>query len=224
MESYVQSGPPHIYAELTEIETNQEGNYSRWYADERLPRLLELPQVASGAQYGVIVGLETRQNVVVTDRPQHLAIYELTSPAMRCDGSVLEQPSGFDLQARRQGTILEQIFPPSGVYQGAAWDTDQTPVGAVLATRADVAPEWEAEHNEFHNQEHMPMVCRVPGVIWGRRFKTLAGSPRYWTFYGVTDHRIRETRAWDAARSTPWTRRMAPHSSFIWRAWYRPLS
>ena len=51
----------------------------------------------------------------------------------------------------------------------------------------DVAPEHEAEFNRLYDEEHVPRITSVPGVISGRRFKLNGGTrgeiPRYLAIY-----------------------------------------
>ena len=43
------------------------------------------------------------------------------------------------------------------------------PQHILLIVRTDVAPEMEEEFNRWYNEEHIPLLLRVPGVLWAKR-------------------------------------------------------
>jgi hypothetical protein len=51
----------------------------------------------------------------------------------------------------------------------------------------DVPAEHEAEFNRLYDEEHVPRITSVPGVLSGRRFKLNGGArgeiPRYLAIY-----------------------------------------
>jgi hypothetical protein len=71
-------------------------------------------------------------------------------------------------------------------------------------------PEREEEFNDWYNTEHIPFFNRLPGVITARRFRAIAGSPKYVALYHVETIDIHATRAWMAINETPWILRHAP--------------
>jgi hypothetical protein len=75
----------------------------------------------------------------------------------------------------------------------------------------DVAPEDEAEFNRLYDEEHVPRLTAVPGVISGRRFKLNGGArgtiPRYLAIYELESPDIPQSKAWEEAAETPnWLR------------------
>ena len=83
---------------------------------------------------------------------------------------------------------------------------------ALLLNAMNVAPEFEAEFNEWYDKEHIPALSAVPGVLCARRFRGTSGnrkyvrplSPRHARRAGVRP-RGREARVSD------WTSRLQPH-------------
>jgi hypothetical protein len=71
----------------------------------------------------------------------------------------------------------------------------------------DVAPEDEAEFNRLYDEEHVPRLTAVPGVISGRRFKLHtpgpAAIPRYLAVYELESPDIPQSKAWKEAAETP---------------------
>ena len=49
----------------------------------------------------------------------------------------------------------------------------------LLVIWTDVAPEYEAEFNEWYDKEHVPQLLTVPGILTGRRYQAVEGKPKY---------------------------------------------
>ena len=64
------------------------------------------------------------------------------------------------------------------------------------------------EYNEWYDQEHLPRLVTVPGVVRARRYTAVSGSPRYLTAYELTDPNAFESPEGLKARKTPWTEKM----------------
>lgn len=89
------------------------------------------------------------------------------------------------------------------------------PAIALLALWNDVTPTFDAQYNEWHANEHVPERLRVPGMLWGRRFRTLPQTPgpRYLTLYGLQNLQVLESEAYRRLLShpTPASAQMRPH-------------
>ncbi len=95
---------------------------------------------------------------------------------------------------------LEQINPGTMPSPGHA--------GGVILVSMNVDPSREAEFNDWYDMEHIPHFNRLPGVIAARRFRAIAGNPRYVALYHVETTDIYATPGWMAANETPWILRM----------------
>ena len=86
----------------------------------------------------------------------------------------------------------------------------------LLALWNDVEPSFEAEYNDWQAREHVPERCRVPGILWGLRYRLQdllpAALPRYLTLYGLRDEGVLESAAYRRLLNepTPRSRRMRP--------------
>lgn len=83
----------------------------------------------------------------------------------------------------------------------------------VMTVSMDVAPEKEALFNEVYDEEHIPALMAVPGVlgvmrtrslaftmsIGGTRKESPAAIPRYTAIYELTSPDIVASEAWAAA-------------------------
>ena len=75
----------------------------------------------------------------------------------------------------------------------------------------DVAPEAEADFNNWYTQEHMPGLAAVPGTIRAMRLRSLEGSPRYHALYQLQSRETFGSAPWLAVRATDWSSRVRPN-------------
>jgi hypothetical protein len=59
------------------------------------------------------------------------------------------------------------------------------PGKAALVMWWDITPEDTSEFEDWHSHEHMPERLSIPGFLRGRRWMTLADSPKYFIMYEV---------------------------------------
>jgi len=79
----------------------------------------------------------------------------------------------------------------------------------LLMVWTDIDPEFEAEFNDWYDEEHLPRLVTVPGVARARRYVAADGvSPRYLTAYDLTIRDAFESPEGLKARKTPWTEKM----------------
>jgi hypothetical protein len=96
--------------------------------------------------------------------------------------------------------VLEQIRPG---------DRPSPPeAGGICISSMEVDPAIEDEFNEWYNEEHMPLMDAVPGMLSARRFHAIEGSPRYVAVYHLESPEIYKQRSWYEANQTPWIRRI----------------
>ena len=84
----------------------------------------------------------------------------------------------------------------------------------LLTASMDVEPEKEAIFNEVYDEEHVPSVLQVPGVLAAARFKTqeltmmlggerrtivVEGEPRYSALYELENPEVMTSREWAEA-------------------------
>lgn len=182
----------------TDVPADQELEFNRWYNEEHLAERLAVPGFLSAARYEALKG-----------GPKHLAVYELESAA------VMESPAYKRVQANPTpwtkrcspdviGTnfirnIYTQIHPkettPAIASSGMA--------PALQLGRMDVPPEVDAEFNDWYNTLYIPNYEKVPGVIRGRRYRALVGTPTYLTFYEFEHPKVSESAAWNEQRDLP---------------------
>lgn len=97
-------------------------------------------------------------------------------------------------------------------------------MSGVLAIWTDIAPELEADFNEWYWREHLPERLSVPGFRQGWRYVAVAGVPRYFTWYALDDVAALISPAYRARLDAPtdWTRRIMPGFRNTTRAIFHP--
>jgi hypothetical protein len=74
--------------------------------------------------------------------------------------------------------------------------------------QTDIPDDVVGEYNRWYDDEHLPRLVTVPGVVRARRYVNQTAGPRYLTAYDLTDPGAFESPAGLEARKTPWTARM----------------
>jgi hypothetical protein len=85
----------------------------------------------------------------------------------------------------------------------------------VLAVWNDIAPDVEADYNDWYTNQHLPERVGIPGFLRGRRFRRVddaASGPRYFTLYEVEDNAVLSSEPYLERLNSPtdWTKRVAP--------------
>jgi hypothetical protein len=87
--------------------------------------------------------------------------------------------------------------------------------GGLLLYAMNVAPEAEVEFNAWYDEEHIPRLSAVPGVLGARRFSITSaasdGNQRYLALYHLTSPEVCSSKVWQEAAVTKWTEKMRPH-------------
>ena len=98
----------------------------------------------------------------------------------------------------------------------------------LLTASMDVAPEKEALFNEVYDQEHIPAILKVPGVLAVTRLKgepltmgvggevrtvVAEGEPVYSAIYEIENLDVLVSDAWaQAVESGRWPEQVRPHT------------
>lgn len=93
------------------------------------------------------------------------------------------------------------------IYPGASYEA--TP-NYHYVVRTDVEPGGEKELERWYDEEHMPSLAAVPGVVLAQRLVSLDESPRYYACYDLTTPEVLKSPPWLAVRGTDWSGRVRP--------------
>jgi hypothetical protein len=179
-----------------------EDEFHDWYDTEHIPERLRVPGFLNAERW-----------IGAADPKASLALYDLDnvgvlhSPGYQAVGGANGTPWTKRVTGRTKMIIRlegEQILPGDKL----------APVGeaaALLFISMNVAPEHEADFNDWYNQEHLPALAGVPGVLCARRYRGSGATQRYCAMYHFANLDVPNSAAWKTAANTPWTERMRPH-------------
>ena len=190
-----------------DVPPDKEEEFNRWYNEEHLAERLAVPGFLSAARYEAVKG-----------SPKHLACYELESPAVLESAAykhVQTNPTPWTRRCSPDAigtTFIRSVYAmihPAALSPQAA-GSGMAP--ALQIGRMDVPPEVDDTFNRWYNTIYVPNYEKVPGVIRGRRYRAVSGSPTYLTLYEFEHPKVSETDAWNAQRDiSPVTHQIRPH-------------
>ena len=175
-----------------DVPEDREDEFNRWYNEEHIQEILNVPGVLNAARYEAVRG-----------GPKHLAAYELESPAAVLGDGFTKRPKSKwseTMGPSLVGTnffnpLYEMIYPDSVSSEMAS--SGMAP--ALQVGRMNIPPERAAEWNQWYNSIFVPNFEKVSGVIRGRRFKTVRGEdPTYSVVYEFEHENVSQTPEWAA--------------------------
>lgn len=180
-----------------------EDEFNDWYDLEHVPERLRTPGFLNAERWlgaddpRISVVTYDLDSIDVLDRPPYRAVAgENLSPWSRRVIGMCERIGRFD---------AEQILPGREVGPDTA--------DGMLLIAMNVRPEAETDFNAWYDEEHVPRLKTVPGVLCARRFRTRAGSRKYMAIYHLSAPEVQASEAWATAITTPWQQRMRPLTS-----------
>ena len=168
--------------------------FNDWYDTEHIPERQRVP------------GFLTLQRWIGADNPkQSVATYDLDSlavlqsPAYRAIGGDNLSPWSKRVTSKVERLLRyegEQILPGDAPAPAGA--------GGLLLVGMTPALAVDTAFNAWYDNEHVPALARVPGVLCARRYRTAAGNVKYVALYHLASPGVIETAEWKAASaSTP---------------------
>ena len=177
-----------------------EDEFQDWYDTEHLPERQRVPGFLMCDRW---IGVDDRRISLATYDLESVAV--LTSPGYMAIGGENLSPwskrvtSQVDRLMRFEG---DQILPGEQLAPAKA--------GGLLLNAMNIAPDLEAEFNEWYDKEHIPALAAVPGVLAARRFRG-TGNRKYVALYHLATPAVQESAEWKQARQSEWTSRLQPH-------------
>jgi hypothetical protein len=164
--------------EWAEVPADNEDDFNLWYNEEHLRKHLTVPGFLSAGHYRAVKGW-----------PKHLGCYELEDVAVLNSSSykrAMVEPTPWmkrsGLPALASTTIRNayiMIYPK--LLTPAIVTASMAP--ALQVGRMDVPRSVDAEWNDWYNTIYVPNYEKVPGIIRGRRYRAVEGTPQYLTLY-----------------------------------------
>jgi hypothetical protein len=178
-----------------------EDEFHDWYDTEHIPERLAVPGFINAHRW---IGIDNAKVSIATYDLDQVGV--LHSSPYQAVGGANGSPWTKRVTSRVNHIIRlegEQILPGDGVApEGAA---------QLLIVSMNPTPEAEAEFNDWYNQEHLPALGSVPGVLQARRYRGQGATQRYLAIYHLASADVRDSAAWKKAANTPWTEKMRPH-------------
>ena len=178
-----------------------EDEFHDWYDTEHLPERQRLPGFLVCERW---LGADDPRVSVATYDLEGVAV--LQGAAYRAIGGENLSPWSKRVTARVDRLMRfegDQILPGDQLPPSSA--------GGLLLNAMNIAPELEAEFNEWYDKEHIPALAAVPGVLGARRFRGTSGNRKYVALYHLAEPGVVESAEWKTARQSDWTSRLQPH-------------
>jgi len=190
-----------------DVPADKEAEFNRWYNEEHVAERLAVPGFLSAARYEAVKG-----------SPKHLACYELESPAVLESAAykkVQQNPTDWTKRCSPDvigTTFIRNVY--AMIHPGAVTPAIAgSPMAPALQIgRMDVPAEIDRDFNEWYNTIYVPNYEKVPGVIRGRRYRAVTGTPTYLTLYEFEHPKVSESQEWATQQgASPVSARIRPH-------------
>ena len=74
----------------------------------------------------------------------------------------------------------------------------------------DVPGDKEEEFNHWYNEEHLPELLAVPGVLNAARYEAVSSGPKHLACYELESPAVVNTDAFTSRKPTEWAQRIGP--------------
>jgi hypothetical protein len=181
------------------VPPEREEEFNAWYNLQHIAQVVNIPGFTAARRYAADGQV-----------PKYLAWYEAVDEHVEPGPGftqIVQHPTPWSLRIRR--FYGENRFR-NNYRMVSSFGTVPTPDAAWLYTvQADCAdPAQLAEFNDWYDNEHMPALAEVPGVLRARRYVAVSGSPLSLSAFELTHREVFESPAWLEARQTPRTERI----------------
>jgi hypothetical protein len=173
--------------------------FDDWYDTEHIPERLRIPGFINGVRW------------IGADNPKiSLAIYDLDSlDVLQKPEYLAVSPAHFSPWATR--ILVNQCkricrFNCVQLTPGDRVAPDDA--RGLLVSAVNIAPEADAEFNEWYDSEHLPRLANIPGVLSARRFTSPGAGYKYVATYHLSSPEVCASKAWQDAAATPWTEKL----------------
>jgi hypothetical protein len=182
-----------------------EDEFNDWYDTEHVPERQRVPGFLVCQRW---IGAENAKQSVATYDLESVSV--LQGQGYRAIGGENLSPWSKRVTARVQRLMRfegDQILPGDRVAPEGA--------GGLLVVGMTPALGVETAFNAWYDNEHVPALGRVPGVLSARRFRNAtAGSPKHVALYHLTSPAVVDGAEWkQASGSTPMPEHIRPQIS-----------
>ena len=178
-----------------------EDEFHDWYDLEHVPERRRVP------------GFGLCERWISITNPKHaVATYDLSSLAvLQSEPYKAIAYENLSVWSKRVGPMCTRLIRFDGEQTLPGDANSPANAGGLLVNAMNVAPEHEAEFNEWYDNEHIPALSAVAGVLSARRFRDPKGTHRHLALYHLKSPEIPNGQAWKDAAASSWTDRLRPH-------------
>ena len=180
----------------THVAPEREEEFNAWYDTEHLPEIVALPGFLLGRRYACDGAV-----------PKYLAWYDAADETV-APGPHLKQYLAASASSRRVAAFLQHRERMNFRLMRDVGAKPQQDTPWLYIVHTDIPDHIVGEYNAWYDNEHLPRLVTVPGVVRARRYTAVSGGPRYLTAYELTDPGAFESPEGLTARKTPWTQKM----------------
>ena len=80
----------------------------------------------------------------------------------------------------------------------------------IFLVYTDIPAQHEDEFNKWYNEEHLPELLAVPGILDAARYVAVKGGPKYLAAYELESVDVMQSDAFKNRPRTPWGERVSP--------------
>ncbi|MSQ06037.1 MAG: hypothetical protein EXR54_07285 [Dehalococcoidia bacterium] len=80
----------------------------------------------------------------------------------------------------------------------------------LLMVFCDVPADKEKDFNKWYNEEHLPDLLTVPGVLSAARYEAVKSGPKHLAVYELETAAVLQTSAWKDRPRSAWAQRVGP--------------
>lgn len=178
-----------------DFSTVDEGEFNDWYDSEHLPERQRVPGFLTGRRW------------IGTDNPKvSLVPYDLESVSV-LDGPGYRAIGGANLSpwSMRITVKVGRILRFEGEQMGPGNTLAPDGAGGLLLVGMTPSAATDAAFNAWYDDEHVPALAAVPGVLSARRFRSReTGGTKYVALYHLRAPGVVDSAEWKhASASTP---------------------
>jgi len=175
-------GPQLVLQQRWAVPDDQLAAFAEWYGEEHLGDMAAVPGVRRGRRFERV----TDYPFAAPDPADHLVLYDVD------DAAAFETPEYTALSTApsertmevaprltRTRTLYRQLFPATGVLTGSGPAGYPGPSGGTLLLHIMMScdPACRDEFDGWYNEEHLPAIVAVDGILSGRRLVVEDGAP-----------------------------------------------
>ena len=82
----------------------------------------------------------------------------------------------------------------------------------LLMVWVDVPADREDEFNRWYNEEHLPELLAVPGVLSAARYEAVSSGPKHLACYELENSAVVDSDAFKDRPATEWSQRVGPRA------------